>query len=97
MAGSISVQPVARRRPTKPLDEASLNDFSYEYKVQVVCNGKVEEMKYVLKHSRHSLVLQIVGCKLRRILSLVREKHRAIKEEHIKIDPIKPQRTLTMP
>lgn len=38
LAGSISVQPVARCRPTKPLDEVSLNDFSYEYKVQVVHN-----------------------------------------------------------
>lgn len=45
LAGLISVQPVARRRPTEPFEEASLNDFSYEYKVRVVRNGKAEAFK----------------------------------------------------
>lgn len=45
LAGLISVKPVQRRRPKKSLEEARLNDFSYEYKVRVVRNEKVEELR----------------------------------------------------
>lgn len=49
LAGLISVKPVERRRPQKPLEEARLNDFSYVYKVRVVRDGKVEELRVCFK------------------------------------------------
>ena len=42
LSGLISVKPVERRRPKKSLEEARLNDFSYEYKVRVLCKGKAQ-------------------------------------------------------
>lgn len=65
LSGLISIKPVARRRPKKALEEARLNDYSYDYKVRVVRNDKVEEIKVC-----HKAFLAFFGVTNRRIVTL---------------------------
>lgn len=45
LAALVSVVPIARRRPRQPEELAKLNENSYQYKVRLIRNGKLEEIR----------------------------------------------------
>lgn len=49
LGGLISLQPVFRRRPRKPEDQAKQNDGSYTYKVRVMREGSAVEVPVCFK------------------------------------------------